>query len=37
MWLNFLHVLGVSWDEATEDDAENFKEWRVTSPNNPDR
>lgn len=37
MWLNFLHTLGVPWDEATEDDAEDFKEWRVTSPSNPDR
>lgn len=37
MWLNFLHVLGRSWDEATIDDAEYFKEWRITETRNPSR
>ena len=35
--LNFLHVLGRSWDEATIDDAEYFKEWRITETRNPSR
>lgn len=35
LWLNFLAVLGRSWDEATEDDAEYFKEWRITDEGNP--
>jgi integrase len=35
MWLNFLLVLDRSWDEATEDDAEYFKEWRLTELSNP--
>jgi Phage integrase, N-terminal SAM-like domain len=29
MWLNFLDVRGKSWDDATVDDAEHFKEWRI--------
>ena len=37
MWLNFLHVLGRSWDDATVDDAEDFKEWRITETRNPSR
>lgn len=37
MWFNFLHVLGRSWDEATVDDAESFKEWRITDSRNPSR
>jgi hypothetical protein len=35
LWLNFLHVLGCSWDCASEDDAECFKEWRLTEEANP--
>jgi hypothetical protein len=35
MWLNFLLVLGRRWDEAGEDDAECFKEWRLTEQCNP--
>jgi hypothetical protein len=35
MWLNFLLVLGRRWDEATEDDAEYFKEWRLSEQSNP--
>ena len=35
LWLNFLHVLGRSWDCASEDDAEYFKEWRLTEEANP--
>lgn len=37
MWLNFLHVLGRPWDAATVDDAEYFKEWRITETRNPSR
>lgn len=36
-WLNFLHAVGKSLDEATVDDAEAFKEWRMTEPRNPSR
>lgn len=35
MWLNFLLVLGKTWDQATADDAEYFKEWRLTEEANP--
>ncbi len=35
LWLNFLLVLGRSWDSATEDDAEYFKEWRLSEESNP--
>ena len=37
MWLNFLDVLGRSWDQAGVDDAEYFKEWRLTEVRNPAR
>lgn len=37
MWLNFLHAVGKSLDDATVDDAEAFKEWRMTEPRNPRR
>jgi Phage integrase, N-terminal SAM-like domain len=37
LWLNFMLALGKSWDEATEDDAEYFKEWRLTEQSNPRR
>jgi site-specific recombinase XerD len=37
LWLNFLLVLGKRWDEATEDDAAYFKEWRLTEEANPGR
>ncbi len=37
MWLNFLQVVGSTWDEATDEDAENFKEWRMTEPTNESR
>src|SRR6266536_2055143 len=36
LWLNFLSVLGREWDAATEEDAEYFKEWRITEAANPD-
>ena len=36
LWLNFLTVLGREWDAATEEDAEYFKEWRITEAANPD-
>jgi len=35
LWLNFLLVVGRGWDTATEDDAEYFKEWRLTDRSNP--
>lgn len=37
LWLNFLLVLGTSWDEAGEDEAEYFKEWRLSEQRNPRR
>ncbi|MFI9193004.1 hypothetical protein ACIG0A_27380 [Streptomyces californicus] len=37
VWLNFLHLLGVQWWEATDDHAEEFLFWRVTDPANGDR
>ncbi|MCW6005375.1 hypothetical protein K1W54_12395 [Micromonospora sp. CPCC 205371] len=35
LWLNFLLVLERCWDSATEDDAEYFKEWRLSEESNP--
>lgn len=35
LWLNFLLAGDRSWDTATEDDAEYFKEWRLTDQSNP--
>jgi Phage integrase, N-terminal SAM-like domain len=35
LWLNFLLAVDRSWDTATEDDAEHFKEWRLTDQSNP--
>jgi len=35
LWLNFLLALGRCWDEATPEDAEFFKEWRITHRDNP--
>ena len=37
LWLNFLLVLGRRWDDATEEDAAYFKEWRMTEEDNPGR
>lgn len=37
LWLNFLEALGTSWDNATVDDAEYFKEWRLSEASNPSR
>jgi integrase len=36
LWLNFLTMLGREWHAATEEDAESFKEWRITEAANPD-
>jgi hypothetical protein len=36
LWLNFLLAIGQTWDQATEDDAEYFKEWRLTEASNPE-
>jgi integrase len=35
LWLNFLLAVDRSWDTATGDDAEHFKEWRLTDQPNP--
>lgn len=37
VWMNFLHVFGRRWDEATVRDVEVFKHWRLTDPRNQDR
>jgi site-specific recombinase XerD len=37
MWLNYLEAQGRSWDRASVDDAEYFKEWRLTEARNPGR
>ena len=37
LWLNFLNATGGSWDEAEEEDAEFFKEWRLVEDSNPRR
>jgi integrase len=34
VWLEFLRVFGRSWDEATAQDVEAFKEWRLTDLRN---
>jgi site-specific recombinase XerD len=35
VWLNFLEVIGRRWDDVQEEDAEFFKEWRLTDQANP--
>ncbi|MDG4795450.1 site-specific integrase [Micromonospora sp. WMMD1082] len=35
LWLNFLRAAGRTWDAATAEDAEYFKEWRLTDEANP--
>lgn len=35
LWLNFLRAVDRTWDAATEEDAEYFKEWRLTDEANP--
>lgn len=37
LWLNFLLVSGQRWDAASEEDAEYFKEWRLSDARNPRR
>jgi hypothetical protein len=37
VWLNFLHVFGKSWREATPRDVEAFKDWRLTDVRNDER
>jgi hypothetical protein len=37
VWLDYLHVVGRSWVEATASDVEAFKEWRLTSLDNAGR
>ena len=35
LWLNFLLAVDRRWDAVTEEDAEYFKEWRLTDLENP--
>jgi integrase len=35
LWLNFLLAVDRTWDAVTEEDAEYFKEWRLTDLENP--
>jgi hypothetical protein len=37
IWLNFLLVRGVTWDEARPEDVEAFKHWRMTDQANSQR
>ena len=37
VWLDYLHVVGRGWVEATASDVEAFKEWRLTSLDNAGR
>jgi len=37
VWLDYLHVVGRGWVEATSSDVEAFKEWRLTSLDNAGR
>lgn len=37
LWLNFLLVSGQRWDAASEQEAECFKEWRLSDEYNPGR
>jgi hypothetical protein len=37
LWLNFLNVTGGRWDDAEDEDAEFFKEWRPVEELNPRR
>jgi integrase len=34
-WLDFLHAVGVRWDQATRDVLAMFKEWRLSVEDNP--
>jgi site-specific recombinase XerD len=34
VWLDFLHAVGVPWDQATEDTLAMFKEWRLSAEDN---
>ncbi|MGI8680437.1 MAG: site-specific integrase [Jatrophihabitans sp.] len=35
LWLNFLLASGQRWDAASEEDAEYFKQWRLSDASNP--
>jgi Phage integrase, N-terminal SAM-like domain len=37
LWLNFLETRGVEWDQATPEDIEAFKVWRMADDRNPSR
>ncbi|WP_229877806.1 phosphotransferase [Streptomyces bluensis] len=37
VWLNFLDAVGRDWTEATPQDVEAFKDWRLTDVRNPER
>lgn len=34
VWLDFLHVIGVRWDQASRSDLAAFKEWRLSAEKN---
>ena len=36
VWLDFLHVLGVGWGQATRSELAAFKEWRLSARENPE-
>ncbi|MDN4519650.1 site-specific integrase [Mycolicibacterium austroafricanum] len=35
VWLNFLHAMGVRWDQASRSELAAFKEWRLSAEDNP--
>ncbi len=35
VWLDFLHVIGVGWDQASRSELAAFKEWRLSAQENP--
>lgn len=37
VWMNFLHARGVEWEAADEDDALDYKFWRLSDRTNPRR
>ncbi|WP_245562829.1 site-specific integrase [Nocardia araoensis] len=36
VWLDFLHVIGVRWEEVGRDELAMFKQWRLSTEENPD-
>lgn len=35
VWLDFLHAMGVRWDQASRSELAAFKEWRLSAEENP--